>query len=155
MTRAATILCSMLIVTVPAALAVAPAVGFAITRSRWTPVVWMMALGAAVTGYILHIKGLLSDQPTLVALLSPLYQLALYTLLLSGFIAIFRDRPRYTPIVFIDNYVKFSRSLRNGGSGDWGVRLGPSYVRDSVFKAIVIFTGIVPPLYYLYGGGII
>jgi hypothetical protein len=153
MTRAATILCSMLIVTVPAVFAVAPAVGFAITRSRWTPLA-SVASGAAVTGYLLHTRGLLSDQPTFIALLFPLYHLAL-TLLLSGFTGIFRDRPRYTPIVFIDNYVRFSRSLRNGGSGDWGVRLGPSYVRDSVLKAIVIFTGIVPPLYYLYSGRII
>ncbi len=155
MTKATTVLCSMLIVAVPALFGVIPAVGLAVTRSRWAAVAWVLAAGAAATAYVLNIKGLLPDQRTLVVLLSPLYQLASYTLLLSFFMTIFRDRPRYTPLLFIDNYIKFARSLRRGGPGDFGAQLGPSYVRDSVFKIIVILTGVVPPLYYMYSDAII
>ena len=155
MTKATTILCSMLIVAVPALFGTLPAVGMAVTRSRWAPVAWVLAVGTAATAYVLNTKGLLADQRTLVVLMSPLYQLASYTFLLSVFITIFRDRPRYAPLLIMDNYIKFARSLRSGSPGDFGVQLGPSYVRDSMFKPIVILTGVVPPLYYLYGNGII
>lgn len=143
----------MFIVVIPAVFGVVPAIGLAVAKSRWTPLAWVIAVGAAATGYVLHGKGMLLDQRTFIVALSPLYQLAMYSLLLSCFVAIFREPPRYVPMVFIDNYIAFARSLRDGRPGDWGVRLDASYPRDIVFKAIVILTGVVPPLYGIYGHG--
>jgi hypothetical protein len=155
MTSAVTIVGAMFIVAVPCVLGAAPKIGVAVARSRWTPVAWLLVVVAALTGYVLRSRGLLVDQGDFVAFLSPLFQLSLYTLLLSGFIATFRDPPRYAPILLPGGYLKIARSLLNGGSTDWGVEFRESYVRDSLFKAVVILSGVAPPLYYMFGGAVI
>ena len=121
-----TIAMSAITVGPPFIMGAAPLVGCVVTRSKWTPVAWVIALAIGAVGYTLDRARLSPDHRLAVVAWVPVYQLFVVTLAMHVFFLVFHRRPRYAPTRYAE------------GCG-W----------DKFFSAVTIFACIMPVVPFL------
>ncbi|MGO9931824.1 MAG: hypothetical protein ACLPV8_08425 [Steroidobacteraceae bacterium] len=85
---------ALLVVFVALTLTGSPTVGAVVARSKWTPIVWVIAFGIGCVGELLLRRNVFVDRRFAVAYWAPVYEFFIYSLALSLFHRFLKRAPQ-------------------------------------------------------------